>query len=83
MNFISAEAVVSAASCAGTAPLTTKDAPRQRLEGRRDAALGVEVVRPGGTAAQRQDRIAHRIGFVAAQAEFAACGGDGGIFCRR
>ena len=27
MNFISAEAVVSAASCAGAAPLTTNDAP--------------------------------------------------------
>src|SRR5437868_15348119 len=44
----------------------------QRLERRGGCAIGVEIVCPGSAAAQRQDRIAHREGFVRAQAEFAA-----------
>ena len=48
----------------------------QRLERRGGCAIGVEIVCPGSAAAQRQDRIAHREGFVRAQAEFAARRGD-------
>jgi len=45
---------------------------RQRLEGGRDRAIRIEIMRPGETAAQRQDRALHRPGFVGANAEFAA-----------
>lgn len=48
----------------------------QRLEGGADGAVGVEVVRPGRTAAQREDRVRHRPGFVGANAKFAPGVGD-------
>jgi hypothetical protein len=45
---------------------------RQGLEGSRDIAVGVEVVRSGRTAAQGEDRILHREGFIGANAELAS-----------
>jgi len=44
----------------------------QRLERRGDAAIRIEVVRPGGAAAQREDAVRDGKGFVRAQAELAA-----------
>src|SRR5437763_676345 len=53
----------------------------QGLEGRGEGTVRIEVVRPGGTAAQRQDRIVDGKGFVGAQAELATRRGNafGGI----
>ena len=58
-----------------------KGRARQGLEGRSRAGVGVVVMRPCETAAQRQDRIGQRIGFVGAKAEFRARAGGapGGI----
>ena len=75
-HFISIEAVVSAESEACAAPLTTKRRARQRLEGGGDRTVGIVIMRPGETAAQRQDAVRHREGFVGAEAEFAAGIGD-------
>ena len=45
---------------------------RQRLEGGGDRAIGVEIMCPGGAAAQGQHRVVHGKRFVAAQSEFGA-----------
>src|ERR1035437_392164 len=42
---------------------------RQRLEHRRDIAVGVEIMRPGGAAAQSEDRVLQRERSVGANAE--------------
>ena len=57
---------------------------RQRLEHGGDVAVGVEIMRPGGAAAQRQDAVRHRERLVGADAEFAARRRDvlGGIVQR-
>jgi hypothetical protein len=62
-HFISADAVVSAASCA----VDDERCTRQRLERGGDTAVGVEVMRPCHAAAQGQDAVLHREGFVGAK----------------
>ena len=59
IHFISAEPVTSAESDACAAPLTTKDAPGSVWNVGADRAVRVEVVRPGGAAAQGQDAVLH------------------------
>ena len=49
---------------------------RQRLEQGRDVAVGVEIMRPGGAAAQGQNAVRHRKRLVGANAEFGARGRD-------
>src|SRR3979490_2516362 len=44
----------------------------ERLEGGGDAAVGVEVVRPGQAATQGENRVLHRPGFIGANAQVAA-----------
>ena len=80
-HFISAEAVVSAESLRLRRAVDDKACARQRLEGRRDRTVRIEIMRPGEAAAQRQHAVGHGEGFVGADAEFAARVGDalGGI----
>jgi hypothetical protein len=45
--------------------------PGERLERRTDRTIRIEIMRPRETAAQRQDCILHREGFISADTEFA------------
>ncbi len=76
IHFISADAVTSAEFGRLRRAVDDEGGARQRLEGGADRAVRIVVMRPGGAAAQRQDGVLHREGFVGAQAEFAARIGD-------
>ena len=75
-HFISAAAVTSAEIVRLRRAVDDEGSPRQRLEQGRDIAVGVEIMRPGGAAAQRQEAVRHRKRLVGAHAEFAARGRD-------
>src|SRR5450631_1028850 len=49
---------------------------RQRLEGGGDRSVGIKIMRPGRAAAQRENAIGHRPGFVGANTRLAAGIGD-------
>ena len=75
-HFISAAPVTSAEFVRLRRAVDDEGRARQRLEQGRDVAVGVEIMRPGGAAAQRQDAVRHRKGLVGAHAELGARGRD-------
>jgi hypothetical protein len=73
-HLISADAVVSAESDACAVDHEARS--RQRLEGRGNQPVRVEVICPGDTAAERQVAVLQREGLVAGEAKFGARVGD-------
>ena len=81
IHFISADAVVSAASLAWRAPFTTKEAPGSVWKVAPTARSGLKSCAQAARPRSVRIALSHREGFVGAEAEFAAGRGDalGGV----